>query len=271
MNVRSGPDKTGRILVIDDDEIALQAMSDLLEGAGYTVHSLVSPIGATQVIAAHGIAAAVIDLNMPVMRGDRFISLVRSWDRIRDLPIVLVSGEAPEVIKNAVAHLSGVAVVTKAHMAKLLVPTLERILSGQVSQDHPPSRASDATGKLSSPMPPTSSQRTLAKSARSAQSALREFTMGRSNTPKVIADALTAVRIDAQQAHLTNTLELLGLALELTGSLGPSTRLPAEGEAALNEILSYLAGDLDKAKAFDRSLALTIQRSRLVRARQFVR
>ena len=155
MNVRSGPDKTGRILVIDDDEIALQAMSDLLEGAGYTVHALVSPIGATQVIAAHGIAAAVIDLNMPVMRGDRFISLVRSWDRIRDLPIVLVSGEAPETIKQAVAHLPGVAVVTKSHMAKLLVPTLERILTGQMSQGRTPSRPSDATGKPTSSLLPT--------------------------------------------------------------------------------------------------------------------
>jgi hypothetical protein len=120
------------------------------------------------------------------------------------------------------------------------------------------------------PTPPTSAQRTLAESARSALSALRDFTMGRSNTAKVIAEALTAVRVDAQQAHLTNTLDLLALALELTGSLGPSTRMPAEGVASLNDILSYLAGDLDKAKAFERSLALTIQRSRLVRARQLV-
>jgi CheY-like chemotaxis protein len=271
VNVRSGPDKTGRILVIDDDEIALQAMSDVLEGAGYTVHALVSPIGATQVIAAHGIVAAVIDLNMPVMRGDRFISLVRSWDRIRDLPIVLVSGEAPQVIKNAVAHLAGVAVVTKANMAKLLVPTLEHILAGQVRQERTPAMASDPSGKPSSPTPSTTSApRTLAESARSAQSALRDFTLGRSK-PKVLAEALTAVRIDAQQAHLTNTLELLALALELTGGLGSSTRLPPEGEASLNEVLSYLAGDLSKAKAFERSLALTIQRSKLVRARELLR
>jgi CheY-like chemotaxis protein len=265
VNVRSAPDRNSRILVIDDDEIALQAMSDVLERAGYVVHPLASPIGATQVIAAHGIAAAVIDLNMPVMRGDRFISLIRGWDRIRDLPIVLVSGEAPQTIRNAVAHLSGVAVVTKSHMAELLVPTLERALAGQVS-----SEPTDPSGKPSSPTS-TSLQRSLAQSARSAQSALRDFSMGRSNTPKVVAEALTAVRIDAQQAHLTNTLELLAMALELTGNLGPAKRLPPEGEASLNEVLNHLAGDLDKAKAFERSLALTIQRSRLERARQHLR
>jgi CheY-like chemotaxis protein len=38
-----------RVLVIDDDEIVLQAIRDVLESAGYQVHCLVSPIGATQV------------------------------------------------------------------------------------------------------------------------------------------------------------------------------------------------------------------------------
>jgi CheY-like chemotaxis protein len=82
---REGTGK-GRILVIDDDEIARQAISDLLHNGGYTVYPLASPIGATQVIATQGIVAAVIDLNMPVMSGDRFIALIRTWDRHRDGP-----------------------------------------------------------------------------------------------------------------------------------------------------------------------------------------
>lgn len=247
-------------------------MTDVLERAGYVVHPLVSPIGATQVITAQGISAAVIDLNMPVMRGDRFISLIRSWDRIRDLPIVLISGEAPQTIRNAIAHLPGVAVVTKSHMTDVLVPTLERSLSGQVSRDTI-DQPDGATGKSSTSNTSLSAghHRSLAQSARSAQSTLREFSLGRASSAKEVTEALTAVRTDAQQAHLTNTQDLLSMAIELTGNLGTTARLPPEGEAALNDVLGHLAGDLDKARTFDRSLALTIQRSRIERARQLVR
>ncbi|MEY4508377.1 MAG: hypothetical protein RLZZ450_499, partial [Pseudomonadota bacterium] len=106
MAARDGTTK-GRILVIDDDEIARQAISDLLHNDGYAVHPLASPIGATQVIATQGIAAAVIDLNMPIMSGDRFIALIRTWDRIRDLPVVLISGEASETVQEAAMQLPG--------------------------------------------------------------------------------------------------------------------------------------------------------------------
>lgn len=119
------------MLVIDDDEIALQAIGDLLESAGYEVHPMVSPIGATQVIVAKNIQAAVVDLNMPVMRGDRFIALVRSWDRIRDLPTVLISGGSNKTLEEIGAQLPGVQVVTKEHMREGLPNALNRAFTAQ--------------------------------------------------------------------------------------------------------------------------------------------
>lgn len=119
------------MLVIDDDEIALQAISDLLEAAGYEVHSMVSPIGATQVIVAKNIQAAVVDLNMPVMRGDRFITLVRSWERIRDLPLVLISGASNKTLEEVGSQLPGVHVVAKEHLHEGLPKAVARALAGQ--------------------------------------------------------------------------------------------------------------------------------------------
>jgi two-component system chemotaxis response regulator CheY len=116
------------VLVIDDDEIVLQAIRDLLVAAGYEVHTLVSPIGATQVIMSKQIQAVVVDLNMPVMRGDRFISLLRSWDKIRDLPTVLISGASSLTLEEAVKQLPGVSMVTKDTMQRTLPETLRRML-----------------------------------------------------------------------------------------------------------------------------------------------
>jgi len=118
-----------RILVIDDDEIVLQAIRDLLTSAGYYAHCLVSPIGATQVIVSQQIQAVVVDLNMPVMRGDRFISLLRSWDRIRDLPTVLISGAATATLEEIAKQLPGVGVVSKDSMQRTLPEILQRMLA----------------------------------------------------------------------------------------------------------------------------------------------
>jgi len=130
-----------RILVIDDDELALQAISDVLEAAGYDVHSMVSPIGATQVIVSQKIEAAVIDLNMPVMRGDRFITLLRSWDKLRELPTLLISGDSQRTLDEISATLSGVAVVTKRRLQHSLVPRWHASSRTGASGTRPPPRA----------------------------------------------------------------------------------------------------------------------------------
>lgn len=117
-----------RVLVIDDDEVVLQAIRDVLEGAGYQVHCLVSPIGASQVIMNQQIRAVVVDLNMPVMHGNRFIALLRSWEKIRDIPTVLISGGSADTLESAAEQLPGVATVCKQDMHRLLPDTVARML-----------------------------------------------------------------------------------------------------------------------------------------------
>jgi CheY-like chemotaxis protein len=126
---RTSNDNGPRILVIDDDEVVLEAIKELLEKAGYQVHCLVSPIGATQVIMTKQIQAVVVDLNMPVMHGDRFISLLRSWDRLREIPCVLISGAAVDMLAAVAKQLPGVATVAKDTMHRTLPETLQRMLT----------------------------------------------------------------------------------------------------------------------------------------------
>jgi two-component system OmpR family response regulator len=117
-----------RVLVIDDDEIVLEAIKALLVGEGYQVTCLVSPIGATQVIMTKQIQVVVVDLNMPVMQGDRFISLLRSWDKIREVPTVLLSSAAPATLTAVAKELPGVVTVSKSTMHRALPETLKRVL-----------------------------------------------------------------------------------------------------------------------------------------------
>ena len=121
------------MLVIDDDEIALRAIGDVLEQAGFEVHAMISPVGATQVIASERIDAAVIDLHMPVMSGDRLVTLIRSWDQFRDLPVVLISASSAKTLEEVARQLPDVPVVTKESMGRMLASVVTRALSARSS------------------------------------------------------------------------------------------------------------------------------------------
>lgn len=118
----------GRVLVIDDDPVMLKVLCDLLEKAGYRVAVRDSPIGATQVILRERIDAAVIDLNLPAVQGDDVVRLLRTWEEVKDLPVLLVTGAAPETLTSLRDALPGVRVLAKENLKSELVVTLGSIL-----------------------------------------------------------------------------------------------------------------------------------------------
>ena len=72
------PAKSPRILLIDDSDIAREAVGNILTAGGWTYHDVSSPLGATSLIAKLDIDILVVDMNMPVMSGSAFAQLVRT-------------------------------------------------------------------------------------------------------------------------------------------------------------------------------------------------
>jgi len=231
----SGDRARVRVLVIDDDEIALQAIADVLEAAGYDVHAMVSPIGATQIIVSQKIEAAVIDLNMPVMRGDRFISLIRSWDKLRDLPTVLISGDSQRALEEVSATLSGVAVVTKRRLQQSLAPTLARILPPRRDRDDPvPLRAgADTLASYLSRVP---------SDARNAQSQLLAMQRAPHQASAPLLDTLAGMEAGAHAAGLMPIERLIGSMHDLCAACAKAGRIPRDAERALFEVFEFLNG-----------------------------
>lgn len=133
----------GRVLVVDDDAVVVVAVSDLLEDEGYRVFSLGTPIGAIQVIVRENIDVAVIDVNMPEMQGDSVVRLFRTWDRLKDLPVVMLSGAESATLDRLRRELPGIQIVRKAEMHARLVPTIAQALSSaRASRARPSSEGS---------------------------------------------------------------------------------------------------------------------------------
>jgi len=122
------------ILIIDDSDIAREAMRRPLEAAGLEVYDLPSPIGATRLILRKGIRVVIIDINMPTMRGDRLAALFRENPRFDDLRVILVSGEDQDLLQQLASQVGADAVVPKSANYADLVETVVRLLPQETEE-----------------------------------------------------------------------------------------------------------------------------------------
>jgi CheY-like chemotaxis protein len=118
-----------RVLVIDDSEVSRLAIAEALLAAGCQVYQLPSAIGATRIILRHNIRAAVVDVNMPGLSGDKLVAVLRNNARLRGLAIVVVSGRS-DVELDAIRAASGAdGALEKSRVAAGLWPLLSRLLA----------------------------------------------------------------------------------------------------------------------------------------------
>jgi DNA-binding NtrC family response regulator len=89
-----------RVLVVEDDEAGRNMMADLLVDAGYNVHSASDGQEALSEMKRRHFDVVITDYRMPRLDGMKFLSLSRiEWP---DTPVVMVSGETPDISEAAV-------------------------------------------------------------------------------------------------------------------------------------------------------------------------
>lgn len=118
---------TRKVLVIDDDDVARTVIGAQLERAGFGVHTMASPIGATRAIRDHAIDVVLCDLNMPAMRGDAFARLFRQSSALRDVPLVVISGAPRSELAGLMDEGTVDAVIHKSDVERALVSLLSNV------------------------------------------------------------------------------------------------------------------------------------------------
>lgn len=81
------------ILVVDDDGPILLLMRNLLREYGFEALTAADGVQAIATARAHHPALALLDRNMPGMRGDDVIRALRAEPGLEQLPILILSGE----------------------------------------------------------------------------------------------------------------------------------------------------------------------------------
>ena len=92
-----------KILIAEDDRVALEIFSSAVESMGHFVIRAINGHMAWEVLQANeDIALLISDMSMPEMDGSELIRIIRSCTRFSKLPIIVVSGA---IRARQIAHL----------------------------------------------------------------------------------------------------------------------------------------------------------------------
>lgn len=96
-----------KIIVVDDSEIVREMARGTLEDAGFRVILLDSPFSLSKVLQTERPDLALVDVNMPALRGDKVVQITGRHNLFK-CPIVLYS-ETPEAELRAITLQVGAA------------------------------------------------------------------------------------------------------------------------------------------------------------------
>jgi CheY-like chemotaxis protein len=114
------------VLVVDDDRELAGVLAEALGELGYRVECAHDGEGALRQIGAERPAAIILDLLMPHMDGLAFLGSRRLDQRMRDIPVIVLSGERR---MSAQARDRGAEIVLeKPVKLLLLLEAIDRVL-----------------------------------------------------------------------------------------------------------------------------------------------
>ena len=127
MDVRSAPRKVPRVLVVDDTREVRQLFAEFLSRVG--MHVTQADGGAAALAATRSARPdlVVTDIAMPEMNGLELCRRIRAEPATRDVPIVIVSGDASH--ESVAAWEAGCdALLLKPCSLAVLAATVQRLL-----------------------------------------------------------------------------------------------------------------------------------------------
>jgi CheY-like chemotaxis protein len=94
------------ILIIDDDPVVVKYLVALFENNGYDTITAGTGLEGERVLETTMPDLITLDLEMPEEWGSRFYRRISKKDRLKNVPVIVISGMAGRhAIKKAVAYL----------------------------------------------------------------------------------------------------------------------------------------------------------------------
>jgi CheY-like chemotaxis protein len=118
------------IVVIDDCKVVLAMASDFLGAAGFKVSTADNGVYSNHLIYSNTPPDLILlDVVMPLMSGDKKLKLLKSRDKSRNIPVLLISSKAEEELSELVETHGADGYLSKPFTASQLVRSVQSMLA----------------------------------------------------------------------------------------------------------------------------------------------
>jgi len=118
-----------RVVVIDDCRLTLAMARDILEEAGLEVFTAESGIAANAAIYGSPPPDLILlDVEMPMLRGDRKVELLKRAESSRGIPVVLMSHRRAEELEEMARRSGADSFIVKPLRKQTLLEHLSRFI-----------------------------------------------------------------------------------------------------------------------------------------------
>ena len=119
----------GQILVADDDPAILRLVSAIVEKEGFKVVSARDGKEAYKILqSGEDFSAAIFDVVMPYIQGTELVKFMQSDDRLRVIPVIMMTAEQNPKLSTDSLSAGAVAFLPKPFTAAQLKTMLQMFL-----------------------------------------------------------------------------------------------------------------------------------------------
>ena len=114
-----------KVLYVDDSITMVQAASDELEAAGFETEVATDGSEALATVKTFQPDIIVMDIEMPIMRGDECAQRLRNDPATRDIPLIALTSRSPEALGHSVKLFD--AILTKPFGFHQIIPKINEL------------------------------------------------------------------------------------------------------------------------------------------------
>jgi CheY-like chemotaxis protein len=119
--------KRGKVLVVDDDPVALKVTRARLERAGYGVITRSEALGTSVMVATEKPDVVLLDYRMPGMTGDILARLLEGNPSTRRAAIIFHSSEDLAFLQDRAKQLGVAGAIAKTDSDPVFIAQFERL------------------------------------------------------------------------------------------------------------------------------------------------
>ncbi|HET6345799.1 MAG TPA: response regulator [Myxococcota bacterium] len=122
-------DEVKKVLLVDDDPMVLAVVASWLENAGYEVLTHDRGLGTIQLLLDHKPQALLIDVNMPLLSGNKLAEMIRG--KIDDVTVILHSSNNSASLQQLVLQTNAVGAIQKTGDENTFMTQFQGLLTGR--------------------------------------------------------------------------------------------------------------------------------------------